>query len=130
MSSWWPDGRDEVVRAAADAEHAGLELDRLFEELALVLETTLPGSCVVTRAGRGSGPLRRLQVAAGRNSLLCERRPDGSWATSVALLHGNVVGQARPVTAAVWVQTLRQSLRERAREQGELADQLRGLLGE
>jgi hypothetical protein len=48
----------------------------------------------------------------------------------VALLHGNVVGQARPVTAAVWVQTLRQSLRERAREQGELADQLRGLLGE
>jgi hypothetical protein len=130
MSSGWADGVDEVVRAAADAEHAGLDLDQLFEELAVVLETTLPGSCAVTRAARGSGPLRRLQVQAGRDSLLCERRPDGTWTTSIALLHGNVVGQARPVPAAVWVRTLRQRLRERAREQGELANQLRGLLGE
>jgi len=130
MSSGWPDGLDEVVRAAADAERTGFELDQLVEELTLVLETSLPGSCVVTRAARGSGPVLRLQVLAGRDSLLCERRPDGSWATSIALLHGNVVGHPRPVPAAVWMRTLRQRLRDRAREQGDLANQLRGLLGE
>ncbi len=130
MSSGWADGLDEVVRAAADAEHTGLELDQLLEDLAVVLETTLPGSCVVTRAARGAGPLRRLQVLAGRDSLLCERRPDGSWTTSIALLHGNVVGQARPVPPNVWVRTLRQRLRERVRDQGDLANQLRGLLDE
>lgn len=130
MSSGWTDGLDEVVRAAVDAEQTGLELDQLLEDLAFVLETSLPGSCVVTRAARGTGPVRRLQVQAGRDSLLCERRPDGSWVTSIALLHGNVMGQPRPVHAAVWVRTLRERLRERTRDQGELANQLRGLLGD
>jgi hypothetical protein len=130
MSSGWPDSLEELARAAADAEHARWELDQLLEELALVLETSLPGACVVTRAARGTGPVRRLQVLAGRDSLLCERRPDGSWDTSIALFHGNVVGQPRPVPAAVWVRTLQERLRERVRDQGELANQLRGLLGE
>lgn len=129
MSSEWK-GIDDVLAAAAAAQQAGWELDQLIEELALVLETSLPGGCVVTRAGRGAGPVRRLQVLAGRDSLQCERRDDGSWTTSVALLHGNVVGRPRPVPAAVWVRTLRQCLRERVRDQGELAGQLRRFLGE
>lgn len=127
MSSDW-DGIDDVLGAAAAAQQAGWELDQLIEELALVLETSLPGSCVVTRAGRGAGPVRRLQVLAGRDCLICERRGDGSWTTSIALLHGNVVGRPRPVAAAVWMRTLRERLRERVRDQGELAGQLRRFL--
>lgn len=127
MSGDW-DGIEDVLGAAAAAQQAGWELDQLIEELALVLETSLPGSCVVTRAGRGAGPVRRLEVFAGRDCLLCERRGDGSWATSIGLLHGNVVGRPRPVPAAVWVRTLRQGLRERVRDQDELAAQLRRFL--
>lgn len=130
MPGDWPDGVEEVLSAAMAAQQAGQELDQLIEELSLVLETSVPASCVVTRTGRGAGPVRRLQVLTGRESLLCERRPDGSWATSISVLHGNVVGHPRPVPPAVWVRALRQHLRERVREQSELAAHLRGLLGE
>ena len=129
MASDWK-GIDDVLAAAAAAQQTGWELDQLIEELALVLETSLPGSCVVARAGRGTGPVRRLQVLAGRDSLLCERKDDGSWTTSIALLQGNVVGRPRPVPASTWVRTLRQCLRERVRDQDELAGQLRRFLGE
>lgn len=129
MSSDWR-GIEDVLEAAAAARQAGWELDQLIEELALVLETSLPGSCLVTRAGRGAGPVRRLQVLAGRDSLLCDRGDDGSWTTSIAVLQGNVVGRPRPVPPAVWVRTLRERLRERVHEQGELAGQLRRFLGE
>lgn len=127
MSSDW-DGIDDVLAAAAAAQQAGWELDQLIEELALVLETSLPGSCVVRRAGRGPGPVRRLEILAGRDCLVCERRADGSWSTSIALLNGNVIGRPRSVPAAVWVRTLRQRLRERVRDQGELAGHLRRFL--
>ena len=85
---------------------------------------------MVTRAGRGAGPVRRLQVLVGRDSLSCERGPDGSWRTSIAARQGNVIGPSRPVPAAAWVRTLRERLRERARDQGDLAGQLRRFLGE
>lgn len=82
----------------------------------------------MTRTGHGAGPVRRLQVQAGRDGLLCERGADGSWATSIAPVQGNVVGRPRPVPAATWVRTLRECLRERARAQDELAGQLRRFL--
>ncbi|MBO0703228.1 MAG: hypothetical protein J2P38_09870 [Candidatus Dormibacteraeota bacterium] len=129
MSKDW-DGIEDVFSAAIAADQAGFEVDQRVEELALVLERSLPGTCLVTRTGRGAGPVRRLQVLTGRDCLLCERRDDGSWATSIAVLQGNVVGRPRPVPPAHWVRTLRQRLRERVREQGELAEHLRGLLGE
>ncbi len=129
MAGEW-NGIDDILEAAAAAQQAGWEVDQLIEELALILETSLPGSCLVTRAGRGAGPVRRLQVLAGRDSLVCERRDDGSWTTSIAAFHGNVVGPPRQVPAATWVRTLRQCLRERVRDQGELAGQLRRFLGE
>lgn len=121
-------GLDEVVSAAAAAQHAAINLDQVIEELALVLETALPESCQVERAGRGPGPVRRLQVLAGRDCLVCERAADGSWVTSVSALHGNVIGRPQRVAAAVWVRALRRCLQERAREQSLLADHLRGLL--
>lgn len=123
------EGLDQVVAAAAAAQHAGWDLDQVIEELALVLETALPEICHVDRMGHGPGPVRRLQVLAGRDCLVCERSSDGSWITSVSALHGNVTGPPQRVPPEVWVGTLRQRLQERARDQSRLADRLRGLLG-
>lgn len=123
------DGIDGVISAAASAQHAAFDLDQVIEELALVLETALPEACLVDRTGHGAGPVRRLQVLAGRESLLCERGPDGTWTTSTATLHNNVTGHPRPIPPATWVRTLRQRLEARAHNQTQLADQLRGLLG-
>ncbi|MGH7912829.1 MAG: hypothetical protein ACREOV_14020, partial [Candidatus Dormibacteraceae bacterium] len=101
-SPWWSDEVADLAKAAASVELTAADLDQLVEELAMVLEVSLPKTCLVQRMAAGRGPVRRVQLLAGSKSFVCERRPDGAWETSIAVLHGNVTGQPRRVSAAYW----------------------------